>query len=98
MNRSMPGSRVSERVRLLLTVPALWAVTAQAAQAHASEQGFVLLLPTDAYIAAGGAVVALTVLLLAVLPGRRSGPCRSGARRCRAGRRAACWRYRCWPG
>jgi hypothetical protein len=53
----------------LLTVPALWAVTAQAAQAHASEQGFVLLLPTDAYIAAGGAVVALTVLLLAVLPG-----------------------------
>jgi len=39
-----------------------------AAWAHASEQGFVLLLPTDIYIAAGGATVALTVLLLAVLP------------------------------
>ncbi|MBK0326365.1 hypothetical protein I5535_03570 [Rhodobacteraceae bacterium F11138] len=41
----------------------------QQAQAHASEQGFVLLLPTDAYIAAGTACVALTVLLLALLPG-----------------------------
>jgi len=40
------------------------------ALAHASEQGFVLLLPTDAYILAGAASVALTVLLLAVLPGR----------------------------
>ncbi|SEK76606.1 hypothetical protein SAMN05443999_102220 [Roseovarius azorensis] len=37
--------------------------------AHASEQGFVLLLPTDVYIAAGGVTVALTVVLLAVLPG-----------------------------
>ncbi len=46
---------------LALMAGALWA--------HASEQGFVLLLPTDAYIAAGGATVALTVVLLAVLPG-----------------------------
>ena len=38
------------------------------AHAHAAEQGFVLLLPTDIYIAAGGATVALTVLLLLVLP------------------------------
>ncbi|MFN3208213.1 MAG: hypothetical protein ACE369_04285 [Roseovarius sp.] len=45
----------------------LWA--GQAA-AHASEQGFVLLLPTDVYIAAGVASVVLTVLLLAVLPAR----------------------------
>ncbi len=37
--------------------------------AHASEQGFVLLLPTDIYITAGVACVALTVVLLAVLPG-----------------------------
>ncbi|WP_294621726.1 hypothetical protein [uncultured Roseovarius sp.] len=36
--------------------------------AHASEQGFVLLLPTDVYIGAGVASVALTVVLLAVLP------------------------------
>lgn len=37
-------------------------------RAHASEQGLVLLLPTDVYLAAGTASVALTVLLLAVLP------------------------------
>ena len=39
------------------------------AQAHASEQGFVLLLPTDLYISAGTAVVALTILLLIAVPG-----------------------------
>ena len=44
---------------------ALWAGQAQA---HASEQGFVLLLPTDVYISAGVACVALTVLLLVLLP------------------------------
>ncbi|SLN49196.1 hypothetical protein ROG8370_02171 [Roseovarius gaetbuli] len=48
-------------VLVMLTASALWA--------HASEQGFVLLLPTDAYIAAGGATVALTIVLLALLPG-----------------------------
>lgn len=36
--------------------------------AHASDPGFVLLLPTDVYIVAGGVSVALTVALLAVLP------------------------------
>ena len=36
--------------------------------AHVSEQGFVLLLPTEAYTAAGVAAVALTVLALFVLP------------------------------
>lgn len=36
--------------------------------AHASEQGFVLLLPTDVYIMAGVATVALTVVFLALLP------------------------------
>ncbi len=40
------------------------------AQAHASEQAFVLLLPTEIYIASGVATVAATVLLLAVLPAR----------------------------
>ena len=42
--------------------------------AHASEQGFVLLLPTDAYVVAGAASVALTVLLLTVLPERALKP------------------------
>lgn len=39
-----------------------------AAAAHVSQQGFVLLLPTDFYAAAGVAVVAATALLLALLP------------------------------
>lgn len=38
--------------------------------AHAAEQGFVLLLPTDVYISAGVASVVLTVILLAVMPAR----------------------------
>ncbi|MEM7597131.1 MAG: hypothetical protein AAF382_05485 [Pseudomonadota bacterium] len=37
---------------------------------HAAEQGFVLLLPTDIYITAGVASVALTIILIAVLPAR----------------------------
>lgn len=40
--------------------------------AHASEQGFVLLLPTDIYIPFGVAAVALTVLILALLPAART--------------------------
>ena len=39
-------------------------------RAHASEQGFVLLLPTEFYITSGVASVVLTVLLLLVLPER----------------------------
>ncbi len=38
--------------------------------AHASEQGFVLLLPTDVYIISGASSVALTIILLAFLPKR----------------------------
>lgn len=37
--------------------------------AHASEQAFVLLLPTNIYITSGVLAVALTVILLALLPG-----------------------------
>lgn len=40
------------------------------ASAHVSEQGFVLLLPTGAYSAAGVAAVSLTVVALFVLPAR----------------------------
>ncbi|MDK3073744.1 hypothetical protein QO034_11525 [Sedimentitalea sp. JM2-8] len=43
---------------------------ARAGRAHVSEQGFVLLLPTDVYISAGAACVALTVLVLTLLPDR----------------------------
>jgi len=40
----------------------------QSAFAHVSEQGLVLLLPTEVYISAGVLAVVLTVLLLAILP------------------------------
>jgi len=40
------------------------------AHAHASEQGFVLLLPTKLYIFGGVASVALTILLIFVMPPR----------------------------
>ncbi len=39
-----------------------------AALAHASEQSFVLLLPTSAYIAGGLATVILTVIVIALIP------------------------------
>ena len=40
------------------------------AWAHTSEGGFVLLLPTDIYIASGVLAVALTVVLLVIVPDR----------------------------
>ena len=40
--------------------------------AHTSEQSFVLLLPTELYISAGIAAVALTVLILAIAPSHLS--------------------------
>ncbi|MEM7731299.1 MAG: hypothetical protein AAF280_00765 [Pseudomonadota bacterium] len=44
--------------------------SASMALGHAAEQGFVLLLPTDVYITAGVASVALTIVLIALLPTR----------------------------
>ena len=52
-------------VSLLLLIPDL-------APAHTSEQSFVLLLPTEIYIAGGILAVALTVLILALAPSRLS--------------------------
>jgi len=40
------------------------------ALAHTSEQGFVLLLPTDIYISAGVLAVLFTIMILAALPSR----------------------------
>ncbi len=54
-------------LRIALFALILWPA---AAQAHVSEQGFVLLLPTDVYIFSGAAVVALTVVALFALPAR----------------------------
>jgi len=53
-------SSIAAAMAVILTAGAVWA--------HASEQGFVLLLPTGIYITAGVASVALTVVLLALLP------------------------------
>ncbi|MEM9231756.1 MAG: hypothetical protein AAGB10_19350 [Pseudomonadota bacterium] len=61
----MVTERVSERIvctGLLLTC------CTGAAWPHATEQAFVLLLPTGVYTAAGVASVALTALLLVVIP------------------------------
>lgn len=55
-------------MRNLIVISLLLALPPGLLLAHAAEQGFVLLLPTDIYISAGGASVALTVVLLAALP------------------------------
>ena len=60
--------KISISALAFLAVVAGVVLLAGPALAHASEQGFVLLLPTDVYIAAGGASVGLTVVLLALLP------------------------------
>jgi hypothetical protein len=78
---------------LAAIAPALFAalcvLAPQTARAHATEQGFVLLLPTELYTAAGTAAVALTVLLVAFLPARAA---RSPFRP------LALWRVRALPG
>ena len=48
---------------------ALLCAFAAPASAHVSEQGFVLLLPTDLYIAGGVLTVALTIALILFVPG-----------------------------
>ncbi len=60
---------VNQTLRILAAL-FLLLFQANPAFAHASEQGFVLLLPTDVYIVSGAASVGLTVLLLTVLPDR----------------------------
>jgi hypothetical protein len=57
------------RIKQVALAPGFSGMASQA-QAHASEQGFVLLLPTEIYITSGVASVVLTVLLLLVLPER----------------------------
>ena len=54
----------------LSAIALYWLLSAGPAYAHASEQGFILLLPTDIYIMAGAATVALTLLLQAFIPAK----------------------------
>ena len=56
-------------IRTLICASAL-AATARQAAAHATEQSFVLLLPTELYTAAGVGAVILTVVALALIPPR----------------------------
>ena len=58
------------RVRDIIFAVKIIALTPGVAAAHVAEQGFVLLLPTGAWSAAGVAVVVLTVLALIFLPER----------------------------
>jgi len=58
------------RVRDIIFAVKFGVLAPGAANAHVSEQGFVLLLPTGAWSAAGVAVVVLTVLALAFTPER----------------------------
>lgn len=62
-------------------------VLAGRASAHASEQGFVLLLPLGHYIAGGVTAVALTVVVIALVPGRSAAALFRPAVFRRAGRR-----------
>ena len=55
------------RLNLLLTTM-LTLAPSTAAHAHAAERGFILLLPTDLYIFGSAAVVAMTFVLMAVVP------------------------------
>lgn len=57
-------------MRAGLIAAGLVMVSVGMALGHAAEQGFVLLLPTDIYISAGVASVALTIVLIALLPAR----------------------------
>ena len=70
MKLKKPG-RYCNRKLFGLSSAALFSMNASwpsAALAHAAEQGFVLLLPTDLYISAGIATVALTAAALALFP------------------------------
>lgn len=64
----MVNAKFNSRFSVLLFVALLWP---GAGFPHASEQGFVLLLPTDAYIAAGTAAVAISLLLVGASSGQR---------------------------
>ncbi len=58
----------------LLTISAVCLVSGiDQAMAHTSEQGFVLLLPTEVYTGAGVIAVAATVIILAILPDNLTG-------------------------
>lgn len=73
MYRSGPCFILDITSTLLFSIPITFLtaiITASSANAHASKQGFVLLLPTDLYIQAGVGVVSLSVLILALLPAK----------------------------
>lgn len=61
-------SSAKKTVALILTLVSLFTMRPPPALAHASGQGFVLLLPTDFYIATGITTVVLTATALAILP------------------------------
>src|SRR5262249_54365802 len=65
--RASPCSPNRAAARLCLAGLSLFGLTSQAL-AHASDRGYVLLLPTGHYMVAGAAAVAVSFLALALLP------------------------------
>ena len=68
LRRGEPRAAIFLPAAVMATALMLLIGGAGMAQAHASEQGLVLLLPTDVYIVSGAAAVGLTVVLMALLP------------------------------
>ena len=63
-DKALYTNEMTSLVKLVFGVLAANTLTAAPAWAHAADQGFVLLLPTTAYITGGTVTVALTILLL----------------------------------
>lgn len=66
--KKMISSSTKKTVALILALASILTMRPPLALAHASGQGFVLLLPTDFYIATGIATVVLTAATLVILP------------------------------
>jgi len=62
------NSSLSSRSILCFFTVVMSSCAASSAEAHAAEQGLILLLPTDVYIAAGVSAFVLTVILVGLLP------------------------------
>jgi hypothetical protein len=69
--RTDGGALGCRRLALAILPAALWLVAPAPAFAHASDRGHVLLLPTGYYLAGGAFAVAVSFLVLALLPAHR---------------------------
>lgn len=72
--QQLGADRTSSPARMtrFLSFLAICMAVAGQVSAHATDQAFVLLLPTDVYSATGAGIVLLTIVLLLILPNRVS--------------------------